>query len=271
MTARRGDLPAADPLVDELGVAPLRDSCRGDAPDADPDAAAGGRRASDPPVAESSVTGPEDTADQAAADSPAAETPPDQRGADASEPDADVSPRGGDAPLANTSSADPGLPASRVPNPDAIKPTVRPEPDPFATAPLAALSPSAGSRRTAAPLFGNPSLGEPTSGEALDGDAYAAEAAAPTLVDDAPTEAFPVAAPASGRHRADPDEDADLVAQWRAPRQTNRVTMGLLAALLVALGFFAGVLVGRTAGTSTSTGDTARPAATGVARPGTLR
>ena len=105
----------------------------------------------------------------------------------------------------------------------------------------------------------------------LAGDAYAAEAPAPMLVDDAPTEAFPVAAPASGRHRADPDEDADLVAEWRAPRQTSRVTMGLLAALLVALGFFAGVLVGRTAGTATSSGDTARPAATGAARPGPLR
>jgi hypothetical protein len=91
------------------------------------------------------------------------------------------------------------------------------------------------------------------------------------LVDDAPTEVFPVAAPASGRHRADPDEGADLVAEWRAPRQTSRVTMGLLAALLVALGFFAGVLVGRTAGTATSSGDTARPAATGAARPGSLR
>ncbi len=160
---------------------------------------------------------------------------------------------------------------------------MRPERDPFATAPLAAHSPSADWLTSARPgAAGGTDVRRTESffGEAADEDwfatsPYAAEehaAEAPTaLVDDAPTEALPVVAPAGGRHRADPDGDADRMTEWRAPRQTNMVTMGLLAALLVALGFFAGVIVGRTAGAPSSSGDTARPAATGAARPGPLR
>jgi hypothetical protein len=132
--------------------------------------------------------------------------------------------------------------------------------------------------RAAAPLFGDTPFDEPLTGEvpgrdveATDPYAHAHAAEAPSIVDDAPTEAIPAAAAAAGRHRADPDEDADLVTAWRAPRQTSRMTMVLLAALLVALGFFAGVLVGRSAGVHTPSDDTARPTATGPARPGALR
>jgi hypothetical protein len=209
------------------------------------------------------VTSPGDAADQAAAEPPVAEPPSDQRGADApptasssAEPGAADLPPSAGRPTAELSTGEAGRADARLTK-------SRPSPPPA--------DPRADGRRTAAPLFGSSSLDEPTSGEAFGGDGYTAEAPAPVLVDDAPTEAFPVAAPASGRHRADPDEDADLVAKWRPPRQTSRVTMGLLAALLVALGFFAGVLVGRTAGTATSSGDTARPAATGAARPGPQR
>jgi hypothetical protein len=130
--------------------------------------------------------------------------------------------------------------------------------------------------RADAPLFGDRPLDEPSTGGAPDADAEAtthrspasAQAAPVGIFDDAPTEAIPVTSPDRGRHRGDADE-GDVVPEWRTPRQTSRMTMVLLAALLIALGFFAGVLVGRSAG-HTPSADNPRPAATSTARPGAL-
>jgi hypothetical protein len=75
---------------------------------------------------------------------------------------------------------------------------------------------------------------------------------------------------AGGRHRAGPGADANPGAEWRPPRQTSRVTTALVIALLVAVGFLAGVFVGRSAAPAPSD-DQPRPAATSPARPGALR
>ena len=82
-----------------------------------------------------------------------------------------------------------------------------------------------------------------------------------TLVDDAPTEALPVVDPAA----------ADAVPEWRPPKQTSRLTTILIIALLVAVGFLAGVFVGRAAAPAPTGGDQPQPAATSSARPGALR
>jgi len=180
-------------------------------------------------------------------------------------------------------------PAADPDTPD--RSSARPNRDPFATAPLSAI-PASDSRPAAdprseetvgltkphpsphptpAPLFGD-GLDEPTSGNASypqHPEWRAAEAPPASIFDDAPTEAIPTAAAAGGRHRADADDD--VVTEWRGPRKTSRMTMILVLAVLVALGFFAGVLVGRSAAGHTPSGDAARPAATGSARPGTLR
>lgn len=238
MTSRRGDLPAAD-----QGVADSRETHPAESPDANAAETPSDERTSEPPAPEP----------------PPADAP-------ATAPEAEHS--NTDAPRLGGSSVSPGRTAAAEPDAAdrapsgasgtevlrvrSTAPAARPERDPFPTAPIAA------DRRTPAPQAA--AYHHPPNREA-------AEAAAPALVDDAPTEVLPVAAPASGRHRADPD---DLVTEWRAPRQASRVTLGLLAALLIALGFFAGVIVGRSAGTYTP-GDGARPAVTGPARPGTLR
>ena len=88
-----------------------------------------------------------------------------------------------------------------------------------------------------------------------------------TLVDDAPTEAMPVVEPAAGRS---PGSDDDAVAEWRPPRQTSRLTTILIIALLIAVGFLAGVFVGRAAAPAPTSGEQPRPAATSSARPAAL-
>ena len=93
---------------------------------------------------------------------------------------------------------------------------------------------------------------------------FGAAAAGHTLVDDAPTEALPVIEPAAGRS---PGSD-DAVAEWRPPRQTSRLTTILIIALLVAVGFLAGVFVGRAAAPAPTSGEQPQPAATSSARPG---
>jgi len=108
--------------------------------------------------------------------------------------------------------------------------------DPFATAPMPATR-SGGSR----PVLHPQPAGDP--------------APAHTLVDDAPTEALPVVDPAA----------ADAVPEWRPPKQTSRLTTILIIALLVAVGFLAGVFVGRAAAPASTGGEQPRPAATSSA------
>ena len=108
--------------------------------------------------------------------------------------------------------------------------------DPFATAPMPATR-SGGSRQAPHP--------QP----------------AHTLVDDAPTEAMPVVEPVA----------ADAVPEWRPPKQTSRLTTILIIALLVAVGFLAGVFVGRAAAPAPTGGEQPQPAATSSARPGAFR
>jgi len=295
MTSRPGDPPAAEPESAERGPAHRLEPRPDAVDDAQAAPSASGHPADpvDDPLAEngwhapdSSESGPRDP------DPPAAEPPSEP-------PEADES-RGDDSPPTTVADAPPASPG---PDPDATaitsrrppSPTVRPERDPFATAPLAAVRrpatgeplegadvrltkgrpfPSTGPRasgsRAAAPLFGDEAtVGGTDSGATHGYPAYAS--GAPTIVDEAPTEALPVVEPAAGRHRADADDEGDLVAEWRAPRHTSRMTMVLLALLLVALGFFGGVLVGRSAAGNAYSADTARPTATGSVRPGSLR
>jgi hypothetical protein len=241
----------------------------GDPPDADPRSA------------DQDASPPEPQADDASDERPDAEgdAAPDDRHA------IDSSDEPGSPPDADPQAA----PAPEPPAPDRSTPrSPRPNPDPFATAPLRAVPSSdrpgpdsrtggevdlakpepsprpAGGRRDPAPLFGD-GLDEPTSAIASDSRHPGWPTA--SIVADAPTEAIPMAAAAGGRHRAAADDD--LVTEWRGPRKTSRMTMILVLALLVALGFFAGVLVGRSAAGHTPSAD--RPAATGTARPGTLR
>ena len=70
---------------------------------------------------------------------------------------------------------------------------------------------------------------------------------------------------------ARPGADDDAVAEWRPPRQTSRLTTILVIALLVAVGFLAGVFVGRAAAPAPTGGEQPQPAATSSARPGALR
>ena len=140
------------------------------------------------------------------------------------------------------------------------------------TAPRSPVDPSApppdrpGGTRVGAALFFDDRLADdPTTTYPHD----TADAPGRTLVDDAPTEAMAVVE-AGGRHRAAPGEDADPGGEWRPPRQTSRLTTVLVIALLVAIGFLAGVFVGRSAAPAPS-GEQPRPAATSPARPGALR
>jgi hypothetical protein len=266
--------PVSRPPVDD----PLAEDMPADGRHA-PDSSASGPREPDPPVAEPA-------SDPAGADESRGDDPAPASSTDAAQRPADAPP--GPDPDATTTTRR----RSATPSP-----TVRPGRDPFATAPLAAVGqrpdeargadvrltkgrplppptgPHASVSRAAAPIFGD----EPTVGEAAGADSgathrYPAYApGAPTIVDDAPTEAFPVTASAAGRHRADAADEGDLVGEWRAPRKTSRMTMALLALLLVVLGFFGGVLVGRSAAGHATSGDTGRPAATGSVRPGSLR
>lgn len=80
-------------------------------------------------------------------------------------------------------------------------------------------------------------------------------------LDDPPTEAWPAITPPGG------DDEGLVDDEWVEPRRRSRVTIALVMALLVALGFLAGVLVGRAGATSTPAGggtsatiSTARPA-----------
>jgi hypothetical protein len=164
-----------------------------------------------------------------------------------------------------------------VPDPyETTRLPVTPTPDPrFAdTPPRPAGDPSAappnrpGGTRVGAALFFDDRLGD-TPDPTYPHDAE--EETRGTLVDDAPTEAMAVV-DAGGRHRAEPggDTDADPGTEWRPPRQTSRLTTVLVIALLVAIGFLAGVFVGRSAAPAPS-GEQPRPAATSPARPGALR
>lgn len=80
--------------------------------------------------------------------------------------------------------------------------------------------------------------------------------------DDLPTQAIPVVP-----EEVDDYDDDVLDDGWVEPRQRSRVTTALVALLLVAIGFLAGVVVERTAGASNAPQRTG-PAATGTARAG---
>ena len=267
-----------------------------------------GRPVDDPGAADAPAEGGR-TAGSPTADSPVSRPAPDSATDAPSSARSGASSYGAaaaDWPDASTRGADgPSRGADATGGPDASTRGVSgsPERDPFATAPIAAVprspepragdaggsdvrltkpqpTPRPGGGHPPAPLFGDTPLDEPTGelpGRAAEATyaysayGHAAEAAVPAIVDDAPTEAIPVTAPEGGRHRASAQDGADVVTEWRAPRQTSRMTMVLLAALLVALGFFVGVLVGRSAGAHTSSGDNPRPAATAPARPSALR
>lgn len=316
MTARPGDPPAAEPDPPERGPAHRREPQpdAADDPQADHAPSASGHPADpvdrppvDDPLAEDTLSDGWRAPDPAVSGQqdpgpPAAEASSDR-------PDEDAPPTS--SATAGQHPVDPP-PASPGPDPDATtitrrgsatpSPTVRPERDPFATAPLAAVrrpaggqrpdetggadvpltksrplpppgGPPASGSRAGAPIFGD----EPTVGEAARTDSGATHRTpayvhgAPAIVDDAPTEALAVVEPAAGRHRAEAGDEGDLVAEWRAPGKSSRMTMVLLALLLVALGFFGGVLVGRSAAGHASSADTARPTATGAVRPGSLR
>jgi hypothetical protein len=103
-------------------------------------------------------------------------------------------------------------------------------------------------------------------------------------IDDPPTEALPVVpeAPADDRrngHRLEPGDeprddyddnrDADLFDEWKAPRHKSHMTTVLVVALLLAVGFLAGVYVGRAAGASNAPERGGGPAATSTPRAGT--
>ena len=80
--------------------------------------------------------------------------------------------------------------------------------------------------------------------------------------DELPTEAIPVV-PEDVEYQSD-----DLLDDgWTEPRQRSRVTTALVALLLVAIGFLAGVVVERTAGASNAPQRTG-PAATATPRAG---
>lgn len=154
------------------------------------------------------------------------------------------------------------LPVTPTPDPRFADTPPRPAGDPSAAPPNRA----AGTRVGAA-LFFDDRLADGQSTTYLhDAD----DASERTVVDDAPTEAMAVV-DAGGRHRAEPggDTDADRGTDWRPPRQTSRLTTVLVIALLVAIGFLAGVFVGRSAAPAPS-GEQPRPAATSPARPGAL-
>ena len=157
--------------------------------------------------------------------------------------------------------------------------------DPFATAPMPATRPaadqlSARTRPAEQPAVDRFAATQPAAARAgtpvpMDeprGDdqptTHFGAAAGHTLVDDAPTEAMPVVEPAAGRRPGSAD---DAVAEWRPPRQTSRLTTILIIALLVAVGFLAGVFVGRAAAPAPTGGEQPQPAATSSARPGALR
>jgi hypothetical protein len=183
-----------------------------------------------------------------------------------------------------------GAPASPGPGPSRRPAERRPVPDPYETTRLPVTpTPDARFADTAPGPAGDPSAAPPARpggtriGAALFFDDRLAdsqsttyphdaeEASGRTLVDDAPTEAMAVVE-VGGRHRAEPGGDtaADPGGEWRPPRQTSRLTTMLVIALLVAIGFLAGVFVGRSAAPAPA-GEQPRPAATSPARPGALR
>lgn len=85
-------------------------------------------------------------------------------------------------------------------------------------------------------------------------------------IDEPPTEALPVIPAKAVDDDLDDDLGDDLVeGEWMEPRRRSRATVVLIVALLVALGFLAGVVVGRTQGTFSPSGG-GRPAATSTAR-----
>jgi hypothetical protein len=210
----------------------------------------------------------------------------------------DEGPEAGSAPAApgaGSRVADPGRGVSRDEDRDAAG---RSADDAFATSPMPAArpggDPAAGERPTTSrptetgrsaatwaaavsPVAeppsarsGGPPIGTPTDDPLADDERTTQFFGGPvpehTIVDDAPTEALPVIAPAAGANAA----DDTAVAEWRPPRQTSRLTTILIIALLVALGFLAGVFVGRSAAPNPGS-DGARPPATATARPGALR
>lgn len=83
-----------------------------------------------------------------------------------------------------------------------------------------------------------------------------------TLHTEPPTETIPVV-PEPG----DDYEDEFLDDGFTAPQRRNRMTVALIALLLVAIGFLGGVFVERTWGASNAPQRTG-PAATGTARAG---
>ena len=138
--------------------------------------------------------------------------------------------------------------------------------DPFATAPMPATRPSTGSRPSAVQAAAlQPAIDRYAATQPA-GDGRADERTTqfgPAVVDDAATEALPVVDRNSDR------DDAAATA-WRPPRQTSRLTTMLVIALLIAVGFLAGVFVGRAAAPAPTGGEQPRPAATSSARPGAL-
>jgi hypothetical protein len=209
---------------------------------------------------------------------PVEDAPAAGREASAGRPAAPVVPGGG-APATPASGPSPTRrPAEYRSVPDPYETTrlpVTPTPDPgFAdTPPRPAGDPSAappnrpGGTRIGSALFFDDRLAD---GQSTTYPRDAEDASGRTLVDDAPTEAMAVVE-TGGRHRAEPggNTDADSGTEWRPPRQTSRLTTVLVIALLVAIGFLAGVFVGRSAAPAPS-GEQPRPAATSPARPGAL-
>jgi hypothetical protein len=259
MTDRPGDAPRPEP-DDGTPVAPERETHQDDGSSTEATASDAGR----PEVVASEVVASEVAASEVAA--PAGYVADDEAGSVAStgrdERAAEDAPAGRDASAGPPAASDdtaviPGTAPARY----------RPVTDPYETTRLPVTPPESdrpGGTRVGAALFFDDRLADPEP------TLHPHDAPGHTLVDDAPTEAMAVVDP-GGRHRAEPGSDADGGTDWRPPRQTSRVTVGLVAALLVVLGFLAGVLVGRTAAPSTASDQPTRPASTASARPGALR
>jgi hypothetical protein len=283
MTHDPGDAPVPDPPPIPPPDADVRETPSGARPPAEVTASDAGRpdvAASDlrrPEAPESGVGRPEAAgSDVGWSESAASDVGhPESAWSDVGHPES----AGSDVGRREVRAADVGRPEGAAPGgPDPYETTrlpVTPTPDPrFADTPRPAGDPAAaapnraGGTRVGAALFFDDRL---TDGQSATHPHDADDASGRTVVDDAPTEAMAVV-DAGGRHRAERggDTDADPGTEWRPPRQTSRLTTVLVIALLVAIGFLAGVFVGRSAAPAPS-GEQPRPAATSPARPGALR
>ncbi len=87
--------------------------------------------------------------------------------------------------------------------------------------------------------------------------------------EDPPTDALPVVPAEDPLGRYTDSRADDLVdEEWSEPRRRSRMTTVLVVLLLVAIGFLAGVYVGRAGGAATATERGGGAAATSTARPG---